>query len=52
MNVAVPNTVKEGLDIVASRNRQSRSALVAVILEDWLKRRGDLPEMEAVGASN
>lgn len=37
MNVVVPSTVKSGLQAVAIQRRQSVSALVTVILEDWLK---------------
>lgn len=43
MNVYVPVTVRDGLRAVAQRQRQSVSQLVTVILEDYLRRRGELP---------
>ena len=48
MNVVVPTSVKAGISRAAKRQRQSASALVTVILEDWLLRRGEVkaPERE------
>lgn len=46
MNVVVPTSVKTGIARAAKRQRQSASALVTVILEDWLLRRGELRERE------
>lgn len=43
LNVIVPATVKEGLRTVARRQRQSISQLVGMVLEDYLRRRGELP---------
>lgn len=36
-------TVAQGVETSAGRNRQSVSQLVSLILEDWLRRRGELP---------
>lgn len=46
LNVIVPPRVKEAIDRVAESQRQSTSQMVAVILEDWLLRRGELRERE------
>ena len=48
MNVYVPVTVRDGLRTVAGhqRPRQSVSQLVTMIVEDWLRRRGELPMPE------
>ena len=47
LNVIVPRPVKDGLRVVAQQHpRQSVSQLVAVILEGWLRERGELPEHE------
>ena len=48
MNVVLPSTVKRGIQEAATARRQSASALVTVILEDWLKEHA---EPEAVGVS-
>ena len=50
LNVVVPIPVKGGLRAVALRKRQSMSQIVAVVLEDWLKEHGELPEREEVTA--
>ena len=46
MNVVVSVPVKEGLRSVAQRQRQSVSQVVSIILEDYLRRRGELPARE------
>lgn len=43
LTAMLPRPVKQGIRIVALRQRQSISQLVTVILEDWLRRRGELP---------
>ena len=49
MNVYVPGPVKVGLRVVAHRQRQSVSQLDTVILEDYLRRRGELPVIQGDG---
>lgn len=46
MNAMVPTTVKRGVQVVARKRRQSVSQVVTVILEDYLKERGELPKPE------
>lgn len=46
MNVHIPIPVRDGLRIAAQRQRQSVSQLVSIVLEDWLRRRGELPIRE------
>lgn len=48
LNAIVPPNVKEGMARAAVQQRLSTSQLVAVILEDWLARRGELREREEV----
>jgi hypothetical protein len=43
MNVHIPLTIRDGLRSVAGRQHQSVSQLVCIILEDWLRHRGELP---------
>ena len=43
LSATVPKPVKEGLRIVARRQRQSIAQVVTILLEDALRRRGDLP---------
>ncbi len=43
MNNYGPKPVIEAITRVARQQRQSRSQLVFVIIEDWLRRRGELP---------
>ncbi len=52
MNNYGPKPVIEAITRVARQQRQSRSQLVFVIIEDWLRRRGELPlpEREEVKA--
>lgn len=50
LNLIVPIPVKAGLRTVAGRQRQSMSQIVSVVLEDWLRRRGELPQPEEVTA--
>lgn len=47
LSVTVPTPIKAALRIVATRQRQSVSQLVTVILEDYLRRRGELPLVAA-----
>lgn len=42
----VPQSVREALDNRRRRDRRTISALVSIILEDWLRERGDLPVRE------
>ena len=46
MNNYGPKPVIEAITRVAQQQRQSRSQLVFVIIEDWLRRRGELPVRE------
>jgi len=46
MNNYGPKPVIEAITRVARQQRQSRSQLVFVIIEDWLRRRGELPPPE------
>ncbi len=46
LNVVVPKPVKESLRCVALRQRQSMSQIVSVVLEDYFRRRGELPARE------
>ncbi len=50
LNVVVPKPVKDTLRIVALRQRQSMSQIVSVVLEDYLRRRGELPAREEATA--
>ncbi len=50
MNIYVPVTVRDGLRVVAQRQRLSVSQLATSILEDALRRRGELPVGEKVTA--
>ena len=49
MNNYGPTPVIEAITRVAQRQRQSRSQLVFIIIEDWLRRRGELPAPEREG---
>ena len=44
----VPQSVRKALDIRRHRERRTISALVGIILEDWLRERGELPLREPV----
>jgi len=48
MTVALPVPLKAGLQRMAGRQRQSVSQIVTVILEDYLRRRGELAQPEPV----
>jgi metal-responsive CopG/Arc/MetJ family transcriptional regulator len=51
MNVTVPASLKERLDRVAGRDRQSRSQTVTRILEGWLDVNEPSPAVEPVGVA-
>ena len=46
VHAVVPVTVKAGLQGAAMKQRVSMSHLVTVILESWLRERGELPVRE------
>ena len=46
LNTIVPVPVKDGIERLATDQRQSMSQIVTVILEDHLRRRGYLRERE------
>ena len=47
----VPASVRRGLLSRCQRERRTISALVSIIIEDWLRERGELPVREPVEAS-
>ena len=51
LSLTVPANVREGLEEVAGRQRQSVSQLASIIFEDWLMRRGELREIESEPAA-
>ena len=45
----VPQSVRKALDNRRHRDRRTISALVSIILEDWLKEHGELPVAVTAG---
>ena len=43
ISIRVPAAIKDAIDAAARADRRTTANLVAIILEDWLKAKGQLP---------